>query len=82
VRSNLQGLPGATVVLAEIDPLRSEGEALAKRLKEAGSDVDYKIYDGVTHEFFGMGAVVGDAKSAEKFVAGGLKKAFGTNTLI
>ena len=82
VAAELKNLPSATIVLAEIDPLRSEGEALAKKLKEAGSEVDYKIYDGVTHEFFGMGAVVGDAKSAEKMMAGGLKKAFGTDTLI
>ncbi len=80
--ANLNGLPGATIVLAEIDPLRTEGENLAKRLKEAGSDVDYKIFKGVTHEFFGMGLVVGDAASAEKMAAGGLKKAFGTDTLL
>lgn len=82
VAADLKDLPSATIVLAEIDPLRSEGEALAKRLKEAGSDVEYKIYDGVTHEFFGMGAVVSDAKSAEKLVASRLRKAFGTNTLL
>lgn len=82
VTSDLSRLPGATIVLAEIDPLRSEGEQLAKRLEAAGSDVDYKIYDGMTHEFFGMGGVVGDAMSAEKFAASGLKKAFGTNTLL
>lgn len=82
VAADLLKLPSATIVLAEIDPLRSEGEQLAKRLKDAGSDVDYRIYDGVTHEFFGMGAVVSDATSAEKFVAGGLKKAFGTDTLL
>jgi acetyl esterase len=80
--ANLNGLPGATIVLAEIDPLRTEGENLAKRLKEAGSDVDYKIFKGVTHEFFGMGLVVGDAASAEKMAAGGLKKTFGTDTLL
>jgi acetyl esterase len=82
VAADLANLPDATIVLAEIDPLRSEGERLAKRLKDAGSDVQYKIYAGVTHEFFGMGAVVGDAKSAEQFAASGLKKAFGTDTLL
>lgn len=81
IGANLRNLPGATVILAEIDPLRSEGEMLATRLKDAGSEVDVKVFDGVTHEFFGMGLVVGDAMSAEKMVANGLKKAFGTNTL-
>jgi acetyl esterase/lipase len=82
VGANLRNLPGATIILAEIDPLRSEGEMLAKRLKDAGSEVDCKIFDGVTHEFFGMGLVVGDALSAEKMAAHGLKKAFGTDTLL
>ena len=81
VEANLQGLPSATVILAEIDPLRSEGELLAKRLKDAGSDVDYKIFSGATHEFFGMGLVVSKAAAAEKMAANGLKKAFGTDTL-
>jgi acetyl esterase/lipase len=80
VQADLRGLPSATIVLAEIDPLRSEGEMLAKRLKGSGSDVDYKVFNGVTHEFFGMGLVVEDAMSAEKMVADGLKKAFGTAT--
>ncbi|HEX3808385.1 MAG TPA: alpha/beta hydrolase [Rhizomicrobium sp.] len=80
VQANLKGLPSATIVLAEIDPLRSEGETLAHRLKDAGSDVSYKVYNGVTHEFFGMGLVVGEAKDAEADVASGLKKAFGTDS--
>jgi len=71
--SALKGLPPATVILAEIDPLRSEGEAYAKKLKEAGVDVTVKSYDGVVHEFFGMGAVVDKAKEAVKAAAEGLK---------
>jgi len=81
VQADLKGLPDATVIQAEIDPLRSEGETLAERLEEAGSKVNHKIYSGVTHEFFGMGLVVGDAKSAEEFAAKGPKAAFGTDTL-
>ncbi len=81
VNADLKGLPGATIILAEIDPLRSEGEMLAERLKAAGSEVTSKIYKGVTHEFFGMGLVVGEALSAEKLAASGLKKAFGTDTI-
>jgi hypothetical protein len=40
-----------------------------------------QIYDGVTHEFFGMGPVAGDASSAGKFAASGLNNSFGTGTL-
>ena len=73
---NLRGLPPATVITAEIDPLMSEGRAYANRLKSAGVDVRYKNYDGVAHEFFGMGAVIDQAKDAEKFAADGLRSAF------
>ena len=73
----LKGLPPATIITAEIDPLRSEGEALAKKLKADGVEVDYKNYDGVTHEFFGMGAVVDVAKEANALVFANLKAAFG-----
>lgn len=72
----LKGLPAATIVTAQIDPLRSEGEALAKKLTADGVEVAYKNYDGVTHEFFGMGAVVDEAKEANAFVCSNLKAAF------
>ena len=76
VNADLHGLPPTTVITAQIDPLRSEGQALAKNLEKAGVKVESKNYDGVTHEFFGMGAVVAEARDAEKFGADGLKKAF------
>ena len=66
----------AIMVAAEIDPLLSEGKTYADKLKQAGVPVDYKEYKGVTHEFFGMGAVVPEARDAEQFAADGLKKAF------
>ncbi|MDQ3623263.1 MAG: alpha/beta hydrolase [Verrucomicrobiota bacterium] len=75
--AELKGLPPATIILAQIDPLRSEGEALAKALQDAGVKVNLKSYDGVTHEFFGMGAVVDKAKEAQSVVAADLKMAFG-----
>ncbi|MEH2255845.1 alpha/beta hydrolase [Nostoc sp.] len=77
---NLRGLPPATVITAEIDPLRSEGEAYAKRLREAGSSVKAINYNGVTHEFFGTGAVVDKAKQAVKEAAAGLRSGFMSNT--
>ncbi|RYY02636.1 MAG: alpha/beta hydrolase [Gammaproteobacteria bacterium] len=73
---SLKGLPSATIITAEIDPLLSEGKAYADRLKVEGVNVDYREYKGVTHEFFGMGAVVKKAKDAEDFASANLKKAF------
>ncbi len=76
----LKGLPPATIITAGIDPLRSEGEALAEKLQNDGVAVSYRNYDGVTHEFFGMGAVVDKAKEAMTFAAGNLKQAFDDGT--
>ena len=76
IGANLAGLPSATVMTAEIDPLRSEGRVLAERLKLAGSAVYYRNFDGVTHEFFGMNAVLQDAEDAQELAAYYLKQAF------
>jgi acetyl esterase/lipase len=72
----LQGLPPATVITAQIDPLRSEGKEYADNLREAGVPVNYRDYEGVTHEFFGMGAVLDQAREAQHFAAEGLHQAF------
>jgi len=75
--ANLKGLPPTTIITDEIDPLQSEGMTLVTKLKAAGVTTDTKNYDGVTHEFFGMGTVVPEAKDAEMYAVGQLKKAFG-----
>ena len=74
--ADLHGLPPTTIVSADIDPLRSEGEMLAQKLAAAGVPVVQQTFQGVTHEFFGMGAVVGQAKQAEDFAAMRLKASF------
>jgi acetyl esterase/lipase len=77
VGANLQGLPPTTIVLAQIDPLRSDGEMLAEKLRAAGVQVDMRRWDGVTHEFFGMAAVDDKAREAQQYAADRLKAAFG-----
>jgi|GEM_PF-37263 len=76
VRADLSGLPPTTIITAEIDPLRSDGEELAARMHEAGVTVAYHEHEGVTHEFFGMGAVVAKAKVANEQAAEALRAAF------
>ena len=77
-RSALAKLPPATIITDQIDPLRSEGRAYADRLREAGVAVEAKNYEGVTHEFFGMAAVVDTAEEAQAFAVDGLKSGFGS----
>lgn len=78
IGADLKGLPPTTIILAEIDPLRSDGDMLAEKLKAAGNEVTHKLYNGVTHEFFGMDAVVAKAKEAQDFAVSQLQKGFGT----
>ena len=74
--ADLSGLPGVTIINAQIDPLESEGGELEQALREAGVDVERELYQGVTHEFFGMGAVLEQAQEAQKFAGKRLQEAF------
>jgi acetyl esterase len=77
-KARLRGLPPTTIVSAELDPLRSEGEILAAKLREAGVPVERRNYEGVTHEFFGMAPAVADAQAAQDFVGERLRAALGS----
>ncbi len=77
VMANLSGLPPVTIVAAQIDPLRSEGQMLTDKLRAAGVQVERREYPGTTHEFFGGDAVIADAKAAQLFAGQRLKAAFG-----
>ena len=79
-KANVAGLPPTTVIAAEIDPLMSEGKALADKLAKAGVVMSYTAFAGVTHEFFGMAAVVGDADVAQNLAAKQLRDAFSANS--
>jgi acetyl esterase len=46
------------VITAEFDPLRDEGQAYARKLREAGVDVKASHYDGLIHGFFWMAGVI------------------------
>ncbi|GAB3572604.1 alpha/beta hydrolase [Spirosoma luteolum] len=74
--ANLSGLPPVTIIGAEIDPLQSEGKQLADKLQASGVPVTYQLYTGVTHEFFGMYAIVPEAAQAQNLAAARLKLAF------
>ena len=73
-------LPPAIVITAEFDPLRDEGEAYAKKLKDAGVPVELRRYDGVIHGFFSMGDMIAKGKTAVQHATGALRKAYGQSS--
>lgn len=52
---DLKGQPRTLVITAEFDPLRDEGEAYAKRLKEAGNEVYLHRVRDALHGYFSLG---------------------------
>jgi acetyl esterase len=75
---DLSGLPGASVVIAEYDPLRDEGRAYAERLREAGVPVTVHEYDDMTHGFFTFPTVLSRGREAIDVVAADIRAAVGT----
>jgi acetyl esterase len=64
-RADFQRMPRTLIILAEIDPMRSSGEGLAARMAAAGVPTETRLYQGVTADFFGLGATVREAAIAE-----------------
>jgi acetyl esterase len=74
---DLSGLPAATVITAEYDPLRDEAEAYAASLQAAGVPAEVIRYDGMMHGFFTMIGVLDTARTAVLPAADRLCDAFG-----
>jgi acetyl esterase len=75
--SDLSRLPTALVVTAEFDVLRSEGEAYAKRLAEAGVPTRLARYDGMIHGFASMAGVLDVGRKVRADMAQWLKGTLG-----
>lgn len=73
---SVSGLPSATIINAEYDPLRDDGKLYAEKLKAAGVPVTRTVYSGTTHEFFGMGGAVEKARQAMAEATSALKERF------
>jgi acetyl esterase len=73
---DLRGLPRALVATAGFDPLRDEGEAYAKKLREAGNDVTVRRFDGFVHGFFNMVGISPVCRDAVIEIAGATRILF------
>ena len=72
---SLAGQPPTFIVTAGFDPLRDEGDAYARRLREAGVRVDAVCYGGMIHGFMPMGRLIDTGNRAVAHVATTLRQA-------
>jgi acetyl esterase len=72
---DLSGLAPAVIATAGFDPLVDQGEAYAKRLKEAGTPVIYRCYDALAHGFCAYTGLVPAADTACREIAGLVRQA-------
>ena len=74
----LRGLPPATIILAECDPLHDMGVAYAQRLRDDGVPVDVKVYPGMIHAFFSFIALFEEGRNAVTYAGRAVGNALGT----
>lgn len=76
MHADLAGLPSATVLTAEFDPLRDEGEEFAGKLRALGIPVVSRRYLGMAHGFFSMPQLTPVAAHGMRDLGADLKAAF------
>jgi acetyl esterase len=71
----LRGMPATTLITAEYDILRAEGEAYASKLRQAGVPVNERMFAGCDHMFTHLGPD-DSAREAWQLMEDSLREAF------
>ncbi|MDB6442581.1 alpha/beta hydrolase [Pseudomonas sp. 21TX0197] len=71
----LKGMPATTLITAEYDILRAEGDAYAQKLRQAGVSVNAKMFQGCDHMFTHLGPDA-SAHEAWQSIEDALREAF------
>jgi acetyl esterase len=74
---DLGALPPTSIALAEEDPLRDDGAALAAALEGVGVPVTLHVFDGMVHSFLRWGGVVDAAGEALRWFGERARDALG-----
>ena len=76
---SLAGVAPALVITAEADPLQSEGEAYADRLREDGVEVAHTVYPGMHHGFLNLTKLFPKAQQAFDQIVATLRASLGVD---
>jgi len=77
--AQLRGLPPATVLLAECDPIRPQGRLYAEALAAADVPVLVEEYPGLIHGFFGLEMLFPEAEDAMVLAGREVRASVGTS---
>lgn len=77
LHSDLRGLPPVLLHIAELDVLASENHAMAAKLRDAGVEVESRLFPGTAHGFLRAANHVKAARDAAAEAGGWLKRVVG-----
>jgi acetyl esterase len=80
--ASLRGLPPATIVLAECDPLHDQGVAYAERLRRDGVPVELRAYPGTIHAFFSFAGIFDQTRIAIADAGAALRRALAAEAAV